>query len=347
MNAFPVRVVVEGGSALRDDQSKQISEAFADAGIMNASVEKAAWQRMSSLGWVVITLPFVPFMNAVVTKAGEDSYAAVKRLLQRIRQARPENPSIEMFDTSGGFQIGLRADLPEQAWRTLVTLDLSVLQVGPRSLLGGYAWPELVWNSLTGRWVIHPNTEQIPGLSLLARPVPVTPARQAISDAALPSLPFADDEVTAVRNMVHWTERPMVVANRAYLLYCYMQGASPADIARETFTSDRMVTAVLDDVAGHGLDALDEGFQATRAPWVATIEQQRQILEVAHRDPREFADAHRSIVTWEPSRPSGSWSIDYLAHTIVFHGIAEDVSLDYLEDLLAREGIPNVPRRGL
>ena len=77
MNAFPVRVVVEGGSALRDDQSKQISEAFADAGIMNASVEKAAWQRMSSLGWVVITLPFVPFMNAVVTKAGEDSDAAV------------------------------------------------------------------------------------------------------------------------------------------------------------------------------------------------------------------------------------------------------------------------------
>ncbi len=342
-----MRVIVEGGGALRDDESKQISEAFGEAGIQEASVESARMVRTSTMGWIVITLPLVPFMNAVVTKAGEDSYAAVKRLLQRIRQARPENRSIEMYDTSTGFQIGLHASLPEQAWRTLVTLDLPALRVGQRSLFGGYASPELVWNSLTGRWVIYPNTEQIPGLSYLARPLPVTPARQAINDAALPSLPFADDQVTAIGKMVHWTERSMVVANRAYLLYCYIHGASSANIARETFTSDRMVTAVLDDVAGHGLDALDEGFQATRAQWVATIDQQQQILDVAHRDPREFAEAHRSIVTWEPSRgPSGSWSIDYLAHTLVFQGVVEDVSLDYLQDLLAREGIPDLPRRG-
>src|SRR2546430_13469439 len=46
--------------------------------------ESPKLHRYAAMEWVVIAVPLLPFVQAISTKAGEDAYAALKRLIQRL-----------------------------------------------------------------------------------------------------------------------------------------------------------------------------------------------------------------------------------------------------------------------
>jgi D12 class N6 adenine-specific DNA methyltransferase len=120
----------------------------------------------------------------------------------------------------------------------------------------------------------------------------------------------------------------------------FNDGASAVDIARETFTSERLVVAVLDDVSRHGLRALESSYDRSRAQLVATLDKQQEILDVARRDPNEFGRQFQT--TWSfvppPPRPK-TWTMERLAHALVLEGVIEDMTVGYLRNLLAQQGL--------
>jgi len=132
-----------------------------------------------------------------------------------------------------------------------------------------------------------------------------------------------------------------VVANRSALLYSFSLGLSVPEIARRTYSSERLVRAVLDDVSRHGIAALSADHADTRGPWVATVAQQQEILELVARQPSEYGqsirwDSKRSAAAWSNHR----WTLANLADALVLDGVVEDISLAYLSDLLDREAVP-------
>src|SRR5690349_10032112 len=132
-----VLVFIEGGDMIRETERRNLGKIFADAGISQVVVEAAAIERTAAnSGWILVALSLTPFINAILSKAGEDGYAAVKRLFQRIPRQRPGRPSVEVFDLDAGLQLMFDEDLPDEAWRALVTLDRSALPTDRRARSG-------------------------------------------------------------------------------------------------------------------------------------------------------------------------------------------------------------------
>jgi hypothetical protein len=91
-----------------------------------------------TLTWIVlVSLPVQAFISAVGTTMAENAYAAFVRAAQRIlgrhRQAGPDRPPpvLVLQDPVTGLRIALEPDLPDDAHKQLLTLDLSRYQYGP------------------------------------------------------------------------------------------------------------------------------------------------------------------------------------------------------------------------
>jgi hypothetical protein len=86
--------------------------------------------------WMVLaTLPLQAFMSAVVAKLAEDAHKGIKRLVGQVfadrrAPARPDQVLV-LQDQATRLQVVLEADLPAEAYRQLVSLDLSAIGPGP------------------------------------------------------------------------------------------------------------------------------------------------------------------------------------------------------------------------
>ncbi len=142
------RVILSSPGVLSEQDERLLLDVLADCGA-DARVETVAVRRGQSatLTWIVLAaLPLQAFLSALGGKAAEDSYAKLRGLVRRVAGARrthePAPPAEQeapargpapliLLDSDTGLQIVLDADLPSDAYRDLVALDLSQFSVGP------------------------------------------------------------------------------------------------------------------------------------------------------------------------------------------------------------------------
>jgi hypothetical protein len=110
-------------------------EAFATIGVV-ATIRLAPAQRtLNGTQWLVLALlPLQAFLSGLGSKLAEDVYHGLKdivgRILRRSNPGRRER-ALVLQDTATGLQVVLEPDLPIEAYRRLVTLDLSAFRDGP------------------------------------------------------------------------------------------------------------------------------------------------------------------------------------------------------------------------
>jgi hypothetical protein len=110
-------------------------EAFATIGVA-ATTRLAPTQRtLNGAEWLVLAvLPLQAFLSGLGSKLAEDIYQGLKDVVGRIlRRSNPggQERTLVLQDTATGLQVVLERDLPIEAYRQLVTLDLSSLHGGP------------------------------------------------------------------------------------------------------------------------------------------------------------------------------------------------------------------------
>jgi hypothetical protein len=329
---------------LEDEDRRLISDAFAEAGLEGVEPESPELHRQAVAEWVVIAVPLLPFVQAISTKAGEDAYAVLKRLIQRLRDSRRHGDyiprTVELFDSSTGMQVDLRGgDLPDAAWRPLAQIKLGSLEHAHEGLI----WNDegdrrhlqrlrLEWSDLTSHWLVYPGPLVTSGRPI-GRRLPVIPAREALADPSFPGPLDLSHQPREPYLSPTWAfldrymgERASAISIvRARVVGWFNFGNQPEDIARQLVCSPELVNAVLDDFARHGLKALEPGFTDSRARSAFTLHQHEEMIEIA-----------RSA---RPGKRTAKWSLRSLGDFLVGQGVVEDLSLTDLKGLLAREGI--------
>ena len=126
-------VLVRPGMSTADEYD--VAEAFATIDVA-ATTRLAPTQRtLNGVEWLVLAmLPLQAFLSGLGSKLAEDAYHGLKdvvgRILRRSNPGRRER-ALVLQDTATGLQVVLEPDLPIEAYRRLVTLDLSAFHGGP------------------------------------------------------------------------------------------------------------------------------------------------------------------------------------------------------------------------
>jgi hypothetical protein len=142
------QVILSSPGVLSAQDERLLLDVLADCGA-DARLETFGVRRGggAALTWIVLaSLPLQAFLSALGSKAAEDSYAKLRALVHRLANARhahepvpsaaPETPASSpapmiLLDSDTGLQIVLEADLPADAYRELVAMDLSEFRLGP------------------------------------------------------------------------------------------------------------------------------------------------------------------------------------------------------------------------
>ena len=126
-------VLVRSGMSTADEYD--LAEAFATIGVA-ATTRLAPTQRtLNGVEWLVLALlPLQAFLSGLGSKLAEDAYHELKDVVDRtLRRSHPQRreQALVLQDTATGLQVVLEPDLPIEAYRRLVTLDLSAFRHGP------------------------------------------------------------------------------------------------------------------------------------------------------------------------------------------------------------------------
>jgi hypothetical protein len=142
------RVILGSPGGLPEQDERLLLDVLSDCGA-EGRVETVDVRRgdNATLAWVVLAaLPLQAFLSALGGKAAEDTYAKLRALTGRLarghrsreaapaagRQAPARSPApLILLDSDTGLQIVLEADLPADAYRELVAMDLSKFSIGP------------------------------------------------------------------------------------------------------------------------------------------------------------------------------------------------------------------------
>jgi hypothetical protein len=327
-----LRVFLEGVYGnLTEAERAPIREAFADAGVSGVEAESPKMHRQATLEWVVIVASLSPFFHAILEKAGEDAYEALKRLIARLRSSGKSGERIvELHDPVTKLEVDLRSPLPEEAWRALVAVDLSGLREVKRGLISGPGepreWPEretLEWNGRTRHWLVYPQTLIFSGRRI-GRRIPIAAAREPIAEAGV----LARVESPWKRLSKHFSETSTSIsAQRARFVAYFSAGNKSADVARQTLSSDELVLGVLDDFSRDGFRALEPDYEGSRGSSRITLAQHEEIIRIARGGPQAYGKQRRT------------WSLSQLTDFLVAEGVIEDISQPDVNRLLNRESI--------
>lgn len=86
----------------------------------------------ADLNWLILlVLPLQAFLTALGTKVMEDLYNGVKRLPRLTDRPSTDAALLVLEDPKTGLRIVLEHDLPHQAYRELLQLDLHRFGTGP------------------------------------------------------------------------------------------------------------------------------------------------------------------------------------------------------------------------
>jgi hypothetical protein len=117
-------------------QEQAIVEAFLAIGVTARSRVVPTRRGVGELQWLVLAvLPLHAFLQGVGAKLAEGTYQGLARLIATVvgnRSGTSRSDRVMVLeDLTTRLQILLEADLPTDAYRQLVTLDLSAIQRGP------------------------------------------------------------------------------------------------------------------------------------------------------------------------------------------------------------------------
>ncbi len=142
------RVILSSPGVVSEQDERLLLDVLSDCGA-DGQVETIGVHRGESttLTWIVLAaLPLQAFLSGLGSKAAEDTYAKLRAVVRRLANGHrtPEaaapaeqkppasSPApLILLDSDTGLQIVLEADLPSDAYRDLVAMDLSRFRVGP------------------------------------------------------------------------------------------------------------------------------------------------------------------------------------------------------------------------
>jgi hypothetical protein len=118
------------------EQEQAIVEAFRTIGITARSRVIPPRRGAGDLQWLVLAaLPLQAFLGGLGTEMAKTAYESLKRLVAVVVGGQAEqtrsNQVLVLEDPTSQLQIVLEADLPTDAYRQLVGLDLSTIRQGP------------------------------------------------------------------------------------------------------------------------------------------------------------------------------------------------------------------------
>jgi hypothetical protein len=126
-------VLIRPGMSTADEFD--VAEAFATIDVAATTRLVPTQRTLNSAEWLVLAmLPLQAFLSGLGSKLAEDVYHGLKdvvgRILGRSNPGRRER-ALVLQDTATGLQVVLEPDLPTEAYRRLVELDLSAFGHGP------------------------------------------------------------------------------------------------------------------------------------------------------------------------------------------------------------------------
>jgi hypothetical protein len=118
------------------DQERLLEEALAGLGVTARTRVVPTRRGAAELSWLVlVSLPLQAFLSNVGSRLADDAYQALRavvgRLAPRDRPTPGDQRPMVLRDVASGLQVVLEPDLPDDAYRQLVALDLSQFQFGP------------------------------------------------------------------------------------------------------------------------------------------------------------------------------------------------------------------------
>lgn len=129
-------VLLDG--AISADEEQLLVAALRGCGVTAEAKIIPPRRDAQALTWMVlVSLPLQAFISAIGTAMAENAYAAFVRAAQRIlgrhRQPGPDRPRpvLVLQDPATGLRIAMEPDLPGDAHKQLLALDLSRYRYGP------------------------------------------------------------------------------------------------------------------------------------------------------------------------------------------------------------------------
>jgi hypothetical protein len=118
------------------EQEQAIIETFGSLGIAARARIVPARRGAEELQWALLAmLPLQAFLSALGSTFADEASQALRRLVGRAHKARretePSRPVLVLQDAATRLQVVLEADLPAEAYTTLLSLDLSNFHQGP------------------------------------------------------------------------------------------------------------------------------------------------------------------------------------------------------------------------
>jgi hypothetical protein len=134
-SSAPIAADVLVRPGMSTDDEYDVAEAFATIDVA-ATTRSAPTQRtLDGAEWLVLAiLPLQAFLSGLGSKLAEDAYHELKDVVGRIlRRSNPgwRERALVLQDTATGLEVVLEPDLPTEAYRRLVELDLSDFRRGP------------------------------------------------------------------------------------------------------------------------------------------------------------------------------------------------------------------------
>jgi hypothetical protein len=123
-------------ASVSSDKEQALVQAFRDVGVSARTRVLPARRGGEQLQWLVLAaLPLQAFLGALGSEVAKGTYEGLKRLVAVVIGGRLEQPGssqvLVLEDSPSRLQIVLEADLPTDAYRQLVELDLSAIRQGP------------------------------------------------------------------------------------------------------------------------------------------------------------------------------------------------------------------------
>ncbi|MGH3795774.1 MAG: hypothetical protein ACRDSP_12895 [Pseudonocardiaceae bacterium] len=135
MAGAPLSAELLLSSDVTEQQEQDVLTTFSRFGVVTRARRALSHRGPAELEWLVLAaLPLQAFLSGMGAEAVKDVYAGLKRLVGRLPP--PAGPvqhraPLVLQDARSGVRIVLEPDLPEQAYRQLLGLDLSRYRTGP------------------------------------------------------------------------------------------------------------------------------------------------------------------------------------------------------------------------
>jgi hypothetical protein len=118
------------------EQERAIVEAFHAIGVSARARVIPRRRGVGDLQWLVLAaLPLQAFLGSLGSEAAKGTLEGLKRLVAVVAGGRPEparpDQVLVLEDPTSRLQVVLEADLPTDAYRQLIGLDLSTIRQGP------------------------------------------------------------------------------------------------------------------------------------------------------------------------------------------------------------------------